>query len=317
MNHKTETPWTRAKVFISHNHADKPTARKISVELLQEGHEIWLDEWEMVPGDSLISKINEGLAESSYLLVLLSEDSVDSPWVIRELESALHRQITEKSVTVVPCLLDDCQIPEFLRPIMYADFRSGFEEGMKQLHPAIKPIDLVATGRIKEGEDAYVSDYAFDWAFDESKEIKLFRLEIIHHYILQKQTLRTHFYFEPVGVLRDQLNDIGQEFKDFKVLTFLRAIIESFERAFSEGVNDLNLLIDGADEYNTDGLITSPDGDGLFTMKTSARRLGENVDSLIRVEVGVRIREYLESIEKDIFRTIPPDVVEKYKASVA
>ena len=312
MTEQTEEPWTRAKVFISHNHADKPTARKISFELLRNGHEVWLDEWEMVPGDSLISKINEGLAESSYLLVLLSKDSVEAPWVIRELESALHRQITEKSVAVVPCLLDDCQIPEFLRPIMYADFRPGFEKGIRDLLPAIKPINLVATGRIKDGEDAYVSDYAFDWALDETKEIRRIRLEIIHHYNLKKQTVRTNFCFEPIGAFGEQLKAIDQGFKDFKLLVFLRAIIESFEKSFSEGIDDFCLLIDGAEEDNTEITFKSPDNKKLFVMRVSSRRLGENVDSLIRVEVGARVREYLESIEKNIFNTIPPVVVKKY-----
>ena len=67
----------RSQVFISHSHSDKETAKAIEQKLLVAGHQVWLDKWEILLGESLIEKISQGsITDSSYLLVLLSKTSV-------------------------------------------------------------------------------------------------------------------------------------------------------------------------------------------------------------------------------------------------
>ena len=46
-------------IFLSHNHADKDFARRIGLRLQRRGADIWIDEAEIKPGDSLIEKISE------------------------------------------------------------------------------------------------------------------------------------------------------------------------------------------------------------------------------------------------------------------
>jgi hypothetical protein len=101
------------RVFVCHNREDKPTAERIATAILLAGHDAFFDKWDIEPGDSLIEKISEGLSDSSYLLVLLSSSSVKSNWVKRELEIALARQLKDKHIKVIPCLLEDCDIPVF------------------------------------------------------------------------------------------------------------------------------------------------------------------------------------------------------------
>ena len=67
-------PIVRAKCFISHNHRDNAVAERIAVELANAGAEVWVDDWEMNPGDSLIAKISDAIVDSYYLVVLLSRD---------------------------------------------------------------------------------------------------------------------------------------------------------------------------------------------------------------------------------------------------
>ena len=43
---------------------------------------MWLDEAEMLPGDSLIGKIEAAVGRVDYLGVVLSRNSVVSPWVL-------------------------------------------------------------------------------------------------------------------------------------------------------------------------------------------------------------------------------------------
>lgn len=110
-------------IFLSHNHKDKPFVRQLANDLATKGIKVWIDEAEIKIGDSLIRKISSGIYEMDFLGVVLSPDSVQSRWVQEELEQALHIQISEAYVKVLPILLHDCKLPGFLLDKVYADFR--------------------------------------------------------------------------------------------------------------------------------------------------------------------------------------------------
>jgi len=112
-------------VFLSHSSDDKVFARRLGNDLRQYGAKVWIDEAEIKIGDSLIDKISEGLSEMQYVIVLLSKYSCDSEWVKRETNIALSKEIQGKKVIVLPCLIEDCDIPLFLIDKKYADFRNA------------------------------------------------------------------------------------------------------------------------------------------------------------------------------------------------
>ena len=106
------------KIFISYARPDAAVATDIRRMLDSAGLDPWLDTVEIAPGDSFVKRINEGLTEASYVLVLLSTRSVRSEWVAREWAAAL----TGRPV-IVPILLEDVDVPALLRPLNYIDFR--------------------------------------------------------------------------------------------------------------------------------------------------------------------------------------------------
>jgi hypothetical protein len=110
-------------IFLSHNHKDKPFVRQLAKDLATKDIKVWIDEAEIKIGDSLIRKISSGIYEMDFLGVILSPDSVQSRWVQEELEQALHIQISEAYVKVLPILLHDCKLPGFLLDKVYVDFR--------------------------------------------------------------------------------------------------------------------------------------------------------------------------------------------------
>ncbi|AYM62020.1 toll/interleukin-1 receptor domain-containing protein [Agrobacterium fabrum] len=111
-------------IFLSHSHADKPFARKLAADLRSHGHSVWIDEAEINIGDSLIEKIREGLDKVDYVCAVLSKSSVGSAWVQRELDLASNREIDEKRVVVLPVLIEDVQLPGFLKGKFYGDCRT-------------------------------------------------------------------------------------------------------------------------------------------------------------------------------------------------
>lgn len=116
-------------IFLCHSSKDKNFARELATDLTLLGTKVWLDEAELEIGDSMIEKIQEAIHDCDYLGVLLSKNSVKSQWVKKELEIALNEEIQLKRVKALPLLLDDCQIPGFLAPKYYADFRKPEKYG--------------------------------------------------------------------------------------------------------------------------------------------------------------------------------------------
>src|SRR6185295_8534309 len=69
-------------------------------------------------GDKLIDKIfNQGLKQSDAVIVVLSNVSIKKPWVWKELDLAVVKNI-EDNTRLIPVRLDQCDIPECLRDIL-------------------------------------------------------------------------------------------------------------------------------------------------------------------------------------------------------
>ena len=64
-----------------------------------------------MPGHFLIERIESALGGADAILVLLSKNSIQSEWCKKELRSGLIRELEEKSVLVIPIVLDTCEIP--------------------------------------------------------------------------------------------------------------------------------------------------------------------------------------------------------------
>jgi hypothetical protein len=76
------------KVFISHSSQDKWVARKISEDLNRAGIETFLDEKDIVTGESIDETISQHLVESDELLIIISPASLTSQWVFLEIGGA-------------------------------------------------------------------------------------------------------------------------------------------------------------------------------------------------------------------------------------
>ena len=109
------------KVFISHSSKDKPFVRKLKRDLELNYIDSWLDEDELLPGDSLIEKLNSALKNSTHLMIILSPNSVKSDWVQFELENALQYVEEETLAKIIPIHYRKCEIPEVLKPILNID----------------------------------------------------------------------------------------------------------------------------------------------------------------------------------------------------
>jgi hypothetical protein len=125
-------------VFISYSHRDKGFVDKLSLALLDENIKIWRDEHKMSPGDSVTGKIRHAIDRASFLCVVLSESAVASKWVQLEIDAGLLSESESSGLTIVPLLLQDCEIPQPLSDRVYVDFRGDFGSGLSKLLALVK-----------------------------------------------------------------------------------------------------------------------------------------------------------------------------------
>jgi hypothetical protein len=124
-------------VFVSHASKDKQIASRVAMGLKAFDYNAWYDDWELLPGDSIVERIETAISQTDVLLVLLSSSSVASKWVRRELSAGLARQLSGKGVLVIPVVVEDCEIPELLADTKYVDLRGDFERGFRHLADAL------------------------------------------------------------------------------------------------------------------------------------------------------------------------------------
>jgi TIR domain len=127
-------------VFLCHSSQNKPFVRRLSRRLARAHVSTWVDEAEILVGDSLIEKIGDAIDVVDYVAVVLSKASIGSEWVQRELRLALTNEFAKRRVVVLPILLEAVAIPPFLRDKMYADFTPGanHSESFTRLVTAIR-----------------------------------------------------------------------------------------------------------------------------------------------------------------------------------
>ncbi|MEN9849537.1 MAG: hypothetical protein RL368_2277 [Pseudomonadota bacterium] len=110
---------TSPKVFLSYASEDKDSfVRDFAIKLrAKHGVDLWLDDWEIKLGDSLIDAIFEGgLKHANVVIIVLSKASVTKPWVREELNIAAYKRIKEeKKLRIIPVIIEDCEVPEVLK----------------------------------------------------------------------------------------------------------------------------------------------------------------------------------------------------------
>ncbi len=74
-------------VFLSYSHMDREVADRIAHDLTNEAIGVWLDEWEILVGDSITQRVQQGLSEVDFVTLLVTAHSVDSGWVEKEWQS--------------------------------------------------------------------------------------------------------------------------------------------------------------------------------------------------------------------------------------
>tara|TARA_R110000764_G_scaffold216413_2_gene303319 strand:+ start:348 stop:1115 length:768 start_codon:yes stop_codon:yes gene_type:complete len=88
-------------VFISHASEDKDeVVRPLAHALKEFGLTVWYDEFELKIGDSLRRKIDQGLVNSRFGIVVLSKEFIKKGWTNYELDGIITKSISNEQVVL-------------------------------------------------------------------------------------------------------------------------------------------------------------------------------------------------------------------------
>lgn len=137
----SKTPPT---AFLCHSVEDKDSiANRIARDLRNAGINLWYDEWEIKPGDSLRRKIDEGISNAANFLALLTPNSIKSKgWVQTELDAAMVRRISG-SARLIPILwnVGKSDVPPTLAGMLWVSL-DPYEDGLKKLITTCFEVDI-------------------------------------------------------------------------------------------------------------------------------------------------------------------------------
>ena len=93
--------------FISYSHKDEAFAKLLYERLQQEHVRVWRAAEDMKAGEKIHEQIDKAILSYDKLLIVLSEESMKSEWVMTEIRKARNAEIREKRRKLFPIRLVD------------------------------------------------------------------------------------------------------------------------------------------------------------------------------------------------------------------
>ncbi len=117
------------QVFLSHSSVDSALARRLTVDLIDLGADVWLDQLKLGVGERFVNELKIAVDQTDLMLVLVSEQSLASGWVEFE-----WRRLGVAGGKVVPVRIVECRMPDELASQAYVDLAGGaYWNGVAQI----------------------------------------------------------------------------------------------------------------------------------------------------------------------------------------
>jgi hypothetical protein len=139
-----------ATLFLSYKLEDRELARQIQAELESLDHTIQVDADAVLVGSGWRDSLMRALMESDAVVALITDRSLQSPFVISEIGAARALSQTAKKMAVVPVVVGDMPIPQFIQDLYAIRVR---EIGPKDLRLLASDIDKAVRAHLTQIED--------------------------------------------------------------------------------------------------------------------------------------------------------------------
>lgn len=279
-------------IFISYSHLDEPFVEKLAAALVKNNTHVWVDTWELNVGDSILDRVQLAIQNASALLVVLSRSSVQSEWCRRELSAGLMRELEEKRVIVLPVVIENCDIPLFLREKKYADFRNNFNDGLNAILDAVARVTNANQGRIVK--EKAITDWGTDWGYHGG----LFEM---HFTVVQAGHDISFTILTELSVLCNEIATGRYKAYVTQDLDWLGRLAITEILASVGEQEDLRVLLEDSFPRELHVSSADPKRGMVYEVSVRCRRLGEDngKNQLVNVSNYLReIRDYMRSVAR-------------------
>ena len=135
-------------IFLSHNYKDKPVVEQFALRLREifGQDQVFYDSWSIQPGDGIVDKMNDALANCQLFLFFVSKNSLQSKMVKLEWQNAVIKA-TKGNTKIIPVKVDGCLMPPILLQTLYIDlFGQGLEVALRQVLDVVSGKNTFAPG---------------------------------------------------------------------------------------------------------------------------------------------------------------------------
>lgn len=80
---------SKLKIFIAHSSVDRDWAKRFALALRGYAADVWFDEFNIKPGDSIPEAVETGLRSSEVVVMLIDKESLAKPNFLFELGAAM------------------------------------------------------------------------------------------------------------------------------------------------------------------------------------------------------------------------------------
>lgn len=149
-----------AKAFLSHSSKDKEIVRKVAKQLGNKN--CVLDEISFDPGRNTLVQIFNELDSSDIFVLFISDDSLNSPWVKKEIQKAKENLRSEFLERIIPIIIDakidysDSRIPKWIAKPYNLKYINNEVIILNKIRQALKEVSFKKTRFNQEIEKNFV-----------------------------------------------------------------------------------------------------------------------------------------------------------------
>ncbi|KAL3887881.1 hypothetical protein ACJMK2_000270, partial [Sinanodonta woodiana] len=117
-------PRKKYHAFFSYASPDIQWVKEI-VKKLETEHGFICCEYDRdnTPGTQLLTFVEESIINAYKIVLVMTREAFQSEFVKHEIQMAMNHGFTERRKCIVPVLVEDCDIPDYLKVLNYVDAR--------------------------------------------------------------------------------------------------------------------------------------------------------------------------------------------------
>lgn len=261
-----------------------------------------MDRWELRPGDSLIDSVQTALKHAGAILIVLSKSYSESSWCKKELNAALIRELEEKGNLIIPVVIEDCEIPLFLKEKMFADFKGDWDEAYRALAEALSKYTNFDQGRIDYPE--FHVDYSSEYITLNGQIVAL-RYQFVEH--AQNR---------PFCVLSQLVIGLNKQWQD-RYTKYIRAGYEDVARSIVTVIllqylehNEIRISLNDASPIRKQIEVHDRESDLSAVLDLEVRWMGEDTGKTIIYWAGESMKGALNQFLMKMRRFSPEEMKE-------